>query len=402
MPRMMRNRWGTSLALSGAAIVCAAAFWSSTPAAGGAAPEGAAASPSLKQAAGPKLLIGVAVMSNQLDDPKLAPFIAREFSSLTPENEFKPENLQPRKGEFTFDAADRIAAFARGHDMKLVGHTLCWHNQTPRWMFSGDDGRPLPREQALANLRAHIDGVVKHFKGQVIGWDVVNEAIVDGGGPNDYLRDTPARKAIGDDYIAKAFEFAHAADPGAELYYNDYANENPDKRARTLRLIKDLKAKGVHIDGVGLQCHFAMKWPGAPALLDDAVKAYRDAGVKVMITELDVDVLPRRTGGAEVSARETAAGGSQDPYTNGLPPDVAKAQADFYRKVFAVARKYPGVVTRVTLWGTHDGHSWLNNWPVRGRTNHPLLWDRDLKAKPAFDAAVKALADRQVISQGRR
>ena len=190
----------------------------------------------LRDAAGDRLLIGGAVMSHQLDDPKLASLVAEQFNCLTAENEMKPENMQPARGQFNFAPADKIVAFADKHGMKVIGHTLVWHNQTPKWMFQDESGKPLPREQALANMRAHIDGVVKHYKGKVIGWDVVNEAISDSG--NEYLRDTPARKAIGDDYIAKAFEFAHAADPDVELYYNDYANENPEKREKTIRLVR--------------------------------------------------------------------------------------------------------------------------------------------------------------------
>jgi endo-1,4-beta-xylanase len=359
-------------------IVLAAAAAAQKPTAGDKA--------TLRAAAGDRLLIGGAVMSHQLDEPKLSALVAEQFNCLTAENEMKPENLQREKGQFNFAPADKIVAFADKHGMKVVGHTLVWHQQTPKWMYQDDAGKPLPREQALANMRAHIDGVVKHYKGKVIGWDVVNEAISDSG--NEYLRDTPARKAIGDDYIAKAFEFAHAADPDAELYYNDYANENPEKREKTIRLIRELKQAGVRIDGVGLQCHFMTKYPGAPQVLDEAIKAYAAEGVKVMITELDIDPLPRATSGANISDTEKA---GLNPYPNGLPADVEKAQIEMYRKTFDVVKKYPGVVTRVTLWGTHDGTSWLNNWPTRGRTNHALLWARNLKPKPAFHAVLKSL-----------
>ena len=167
-------------------------------------------------------------MSRRLDDPRLAALVAQQFDCLTGENEFKPRSLQPQPGKFNFAAADKIVEFAQSHDMKVVGHTLCWHGQSPAWMFRGPDGKPLPRDEALRNLKGHIDAVVGHFKGKVIGWDVVNEAISDA--KDQYLRDTPARRAIGDDYIVKAFEFAHAADPDAELYYNDYGNENAEKR----------------------------------------------------------------------------------------------------------------------------------------------------------------------------
>ena len=346
-----------------------------------------AAAGTLRHGVKGRFLIGAAVSPRRLDDPKLAELVARQFDCLTAENEFKPRNLHPQPERFDFAAADRVVDFARRHGMKVVGHTLCWHSQTPAWMFRGPDGEPLPREEALRNLKAHIDAVAGHFKGSVIGWDVVNEAIGDAKG--QYLRDTPARRAIGDDYIVKAFEFAHAVDPDAELYYNDYGNEQPEKRAKTVRLIRELKAGGVRLNAVGMQAHFRLEDAGAPERLDEAIAAYGAAGVHVVLSELDVDVLPRRTRGAAVAVRER---GGADPYRGGLPAEVAEAQARFYARIFRVVLKQPGVVTRVTFWGTHDGTSWLNSYPVPFRTNHPLLWDRDLKPKPALGAVLDALA----------
>ncbi len=352
-----------------------------------ATPAAVAETRSLRHAANGRLLVGTAVMSRDLNNPAIAALVAEQFDCLTAENEFKPMALHPRPGEFRFTGADRIVDFAQAHRMKVIGHTLCWHSQSPAFLFRGPDGRPLPRDEALKNLKDHIDGVVGHFKGKVAGWDVVNEAISDAKG--EYLRDTPARRALGDDYIVKAFEFARAADPDADLYYNDYGNENPEKLEKTIRLIRELKSRGVRLDGVGLQCHLRLDDPEAPDRLDRAIVAYAAEGVKVMMTELDVDVLPRRTRGADVAARER---GGADPYRNGLPPEVAEAQSRLYGRIFRVLLKHPGVVTRVTFWGTNDGSSWLNSWPVAGRTNHPLLWDRALKPKPAFDAVLDAMA----------
>ena len=229
--------------------------------------------------------------------------------------------------------------------------------------------------------------VVGHFKGKVIGWDVVNEAISDA--KDGYLRDTPARRAIGDAYIVRAFEFAHAADPDAELYYNDFGNENPGKREKTIRLIRELKAGGVRLDAVGIQCHLRLDELDSPDRLDRAIADYAAEGVKVVITELDVDVLPRRAQGADVAAREKV---GADPYRGGMPPEVAESQARFYGRIFRVVLKHPGVVKRVTFWGIHDGTSWLNGWPVFRRTNHPLLWDRDLQPKPALGTVLETLA----------
>ena len=346
-----------------------------------------AANRSLRQAANGRFLIGTAVSSRRLDNPALAALVAEQFDCLTAENEFKPMSLHPRPGEFRFATADKIVEFARQYRMKVIGHTLCWHSQSPAFLFRGADGKPLTRDEALKNLKDHIDGVMGHFKGKVAGWDVVNEAISDAKG--EYLRNSPARRAIGDDYIAKVFEFARAADPDAELYYNDYGNEHPEKLEKTIRLIRDLKARGVRLDGIGLQCHLRLDDSDAPDRLDSAIAAYAAEGVKVMITELDVDVLPRRARGADVAAREQ---GGANPYRDGLPPDVAEAQARLYGRLFRVFLKHPGTVTRVTFWGPHDGASWLDFWPVAGRTNHPLLWDRALKPKPALGVVLDALA----------
>lgn len=344
------------------------------------------ASPTLRQAAKGRFLIGTAVGARQLDNPALAALIGEQYDCVTAENEFKPMSVHPRAGTYNFTAADKIVEFAQKHRMKVVGHTLCWHSQSPAFLFRGADGKPLPRDEALKNLKDHIDNVAGHFKGKVVGWDVVNEAINDG--KAGYLRDTPARRAIGDDYIVKAFEFARAADPDAELYYNDYSNEQPDKLEKTIRLIRELKAAGVRLDGVGMQCHFRLDDAEALDRLERAITAYSAEGVKVMLTELDVDVLPRRGRGADIAAREQ---GGANPYKDGLPPEVAETQARFYGRLFQIVLKHPGVVTRVTFWGSHDGASWLNNFPVGGRTNHALLWDRALKPKPALGAVLDVL-----------
>lgn len=339
----------------------------------------------LRNAAGDRLLIGAAVSTRDLDDPNIADLIARQFNCLTAENDFKPDSLQHEPGQFTFDHADRIADFAAAHQMKLIGHNLLWHQQAPSWMFADEDKHPLPRDKALANLKAHIDAVVNHFDDKVVGWDVVNEAISDNG--DEYLRDTPARRAIGDDYIIQAFKFAQAANPNVQLYYNDYSIEMPGKREKAIRLIKELQAAGVRIDGVGIQGHWLLSDP-TPSVIDDAISAFAALGVKVMITELDVDTLPRRGHGADVSAIEKH---GLDPYKDGLPADVQQKLATRYADLFRVFAKHPDALTRVTFWGVYDGHTWLNDWPVHGRTNHPMLWDRQLHPKPALDSVLKVL-----------
>ncbi len=350
-----------------------------------AASEAQMAGATLRQAAGNRLLIGAAIGTRSLARPELSSLIAEQFGCLTAENEMKPFSLQRGQGSFSFERADRIVAFAKAHDMQVIGHTLCWHGQSPRWMFQDDGGQPLPREKALANMKAHIETVVKHFKGKVKGWDVVNEAVNDA--PEPDLRNTPARRAIGDDYVLKAFEFAHQADPDLELYYNDYGIELGGKRDRALRLVRQIKAAGLRIDAVGIQGHWALASPRLEEI-GRGIRAFAGEGLKVMITEMDIDVLPRSRGfGADIAATERQ---GEDPYRAGLPDEVQQKLADRYGELFAMFMRYPQV-TRVTLWGISDGQTWLNNYPVWGRTNHPMLWDRQLHPKPAFNAVIKAL-----------
>ena len=332
--------------------------------------------PSLKQAVNGRFLIGTAIRSEVLEKPDTSSLLAEQFDCITSENELKPEPIHPKPNEFNFTAGDRLAAFAQKNKMKVIGHTLCWHMQSPAWMFEGPDGKPLPREEALKNLQEHIRTVVTHYKGQILGWDVVNEAIDNGDG---YLRDTPAKRAIGDDFIIKAFEFAAAADPSVELYYNDYNNESGAKREKTIRLIREIKAKGLRINAVGIQGHWQLDRPDLKTI-EEAILAYNKEGVKVMITELDIDVLP-----------VTLKGPAPDPYRNGCPDEIQGQLAKRYADIFTLFAKHSDKITRVTFWGLSDGHTWLNNWPVKGRSNHPLLFDRQLEPKPAYNAVIESL-----------
>lgn len=328
--------------------------------------------------------IGAAITSAQTRDPGTTALILHQFNCVTAEYEFMPQFVEPEPGKFTFERADQIAAFAETHHLGLTGHMLCWGQLTPGWMFADAHGKPLPREIAITNLKQYIDTVVKHFRGKVESWNVVNEAISDDA--SELLRDTPARKAIGDDYIEKAFEFAHDADPDVPLYYNDYNIEDPQKLPKTLALIHRLRDKGVKLDSVGIQGHWLLDYPKS-SVIDAGIDAIGKTGVKVMITELDVDVLPRKSG-ADLGDQQAE---GANPYANGVPPAVLKQQADRYAELFRVFNKHRDAITRVTFWGVEDGQSWLNNFPVKGRTNHPLLFDRRLQPKPAFKAVVGAL-----------
>ena len=324
-------------------------------------------------------LIGVALNQNQSDgrDAAAVDLVTRHFNAITPENLLKFQSVQPQPGAFTFDAQDRYVAFGRDRGMTVIGHTLVWHSQTPAWVWAGRDGALADRTTMLERMRTHITTVVGRYKGKIRGWDVVNEALNDDG----TLRDSPWRRGIGDDYIAQAFAFAKQADPDAELYYNDYnLATRPEKRAGAIRIIKDLQQRGLRVDAVGEQGHWRLESP-TPAAIDQTITELRATGLKVMITELDVNLLPPAGPRGQPPPPET------NPYVNGLPEDVQQALARCYADAFRVFLKHRDALTRVTFWGVSDGDSWLN----RGRVNHPLLWDRQRQPKPAFAAVANVL-----------
>jgi endo-1,4-beta-xylanase len=330
-------------------------------------------------------MIGAALNRRQIfeEDKRGAEIVRTQFNSITPENVLKWALVHPEPGRYDFAAPDRYVEFGQKHGMFIVGHTLVWHNQTPRWVFEDDKGNAVDRETLLSRLREHIFTVVRRYKGRIKGWDVVNEALNQDG----TMRQSPWFRIIGDDYLVKAFQFAHEADPSAELYYNDYDLELPAKRAGGVELIKKLKAAGVPISGVGLQNHNLMDWPSARDE-DATIAAFEKLGVKVNITELDVDVLPRTTKPGADYAVDIPVTPQLNPYEDRLPDAQQLALAKRYGELFQVYLKHRDAIERVTFWGVADGDSWLNNWPMKGRTNYPLLFDRLGRAKPAFAAVI--------------
>jgi len=346
----------------------------------------AAALPSLKDAYADDFLIGAALNAYrvEVDSGPVAELVATQFNCATAENAMKWGPIHPLPGIYDFSDADRFADFSEAHGMKIVGHTLVWHSQTPKWVFEDENGQPLTREALLARMRDHIFTVMGRYKGRVYSWDVVNEALNEDG----TLRDSPWRRIIGDDFIVKAFEFARQADPQAKLYYNDYGIENPAKRAGAVAIVKMLQQAGARIDGVGIQEHVSLTWPSREDL-DASIRAFGELGVKVAIIEFDVRVLPDPDmGNADVGRRFIANTPALDPYVAGLPEQMQKKLADRYAELFGVYLANKSVVERVTFWGLTDRESWLNNFPVYGRTNYPLLFDRHLKAKPAFFSVI--------------
>jgi endo-1,4-beta-xylanase len=314
-----------------------------------------------------------------------AALVKKQFNTISPENDLKWERIHPTADTFNWGPADQYVAFGEANKMFIVGHCLVWHSQVPRWVFEGVD-----REGLLKRMREHITAVVTRYKGRINGWDVVNEALNEDG----TLRQSQWYKIIGEDFIAKAFEYAHAADPSAELYYNDYNLETPAKRDGAVALVKKLKAQGLTVTAIGTQSHDKIDGPSAEAH-EAAIKAFAAAGVKVAVTEFDIDVLPRGNRQATADVSQTAAAGAAaNPYVQGLPDEVQQALAKRYADLFAVFVRNKEVMSRVTFWGVTDANTWLHNFPVRGRTNYPLLFDKEGKEKPAFDAVIKAAKGR--------
>jgi endo-1,4-beta-xylanase len=333
---------------------------------------------SLKEAYGKDWALGCAVRNGDLSPAELV-LLQTNFTNITPEGCMKPAQTEPRDDTYTFAEADAFAAFAQASGLKINGHCLVLHNRCPDWFFL-DNGKPAKRDLVLKRMIDHVTTEASHMRGKVFSWDVVNEAL--GEGP-DYLRPNKWFTSIGPDYVAQAFRAAQAADPNAELYYNDYGIEKPEKRAKAIRLIRELKAQHLRIDGIGIQGHWQLdKIPYAD--IDAAITAFHQEGVKVMITELDVDMVPRKASSADASAKEVA---QDDPLADGCPPDLLARQADQYAKLFALFLRHKSEISRVTFWGLDDAHSWLNVWP-RKRTNYPLLWDRQCQPKPALAAVL--------------
>lgn len=302
------------------------------------------------------------------------------FNSISPENGLKWGPIHPKEGEYNFEFGDAYVALGERMGAFTIGHTLVWHQQTPAWVFQDAAGEPLSSDALIARMEEHISTVVGRYKGKIDGWDVVNEAFEDDG----TWRKTHWYNITGKEFIKAAFRKAHEADPNVELYYNDYNVWIPEKRKAILALAKELRAEGIRIDGIGMQGHYRLNSPSLDQI-EQAIVDIHAAGLQVHVTELDVDVLPRpnNSQGADLNIN-FAESEEWNPYKNGLPVEVEQQLLARYAAIFKVYRKHSDKISRVTFWGLHDGRSWLNNWPVRGRTNYALLFDRQMKLKEGF------------------
>jgi len=342
---------------------------------------------SLKEALKNKFLIGVAINTDQVSgkDSAALRVIKQQFNSVVAENCMKSEEIQPKEGEFDFTKSDQFVNFGQKNHMFIIGHTLIWHSQAPAWLFVGKDGKDVSREVLIERMRKHITTLVGRYKGRVQGWDVVNEAINDDGS----FRQSKFYKIIGEDYISLAFKFAHEADPKAQLYYNDYSMAHPGKRAGVVNLIKKLQQAGLRVDGIGMQGHFTMDFPSVSEE-EKSIIAFSGLGVKVMITELDLTVIPfpNQNGGADVSMSYKYKK-EMNPYPDGLPDSVATKWNNRMTDFFRLFLKHQDKISRVTLWGVSDGQTWRNDWPIVGRKDYPLLFDRNYNAKPAIESIIE-------------
>ncbi len=265
---------------------------------------------------------------------------------------------------------------------------MVWHSQAPAWFFVDDRGKDVTREVLIERMRNHITTVVTRYKGKVHGWDVVNEAILDDGS----WRKSKFYEIIGEEYVKLAFEFAHQADPDAELYYNDYSMAHEGKRNGTISMVKELQKQGVRIDGIGMQGHMIMDFPTFDAF-EQSIIAFSELGVKVMITELDLSILPSPNAAIGANIADTSDYEKKlNPYTNGLTEDVLKTWENRYHGFFSLFLKHHDKISRVTLWGVTDSDSWKNNWPVKGRTDYPLLFDRNYQPKPLVNKIIEEAA----------
>ncbi len=332
---------------------------------------------SLKDAYKNDFLIGTALNTNQIEekDAQAAKLIPQQFNAITPENIMKSEIIHPAWDRYDFDMADKLVAYGKKYNIKINGHTLIWHSQLPSFV------RNIKSTDSLNMFfENHINTVAKRYDGKVFSWDVVNEALEEDGS----MRKSIFYEKLGADFVTKAFELAQKAAPNTELYYNDYNIEQPKKRAGAIALIKKIQAKGIRIDGVGIQGHWrAYNIPLKE--IENSINEYAALGIKVMFTELDLGVLPNPWDSDAADVNQKAVYSEKmNPYSKGLPDSVQQKFTKGYEDLFKLFLKYKDKIGRVTFWGVNDSQSWLNDWPIRGRTNYPLLFDRNFNPKPAF------------------
>lgn len=339
-----------------------------------------------------KFYIGAALNTSQYNgqDQRGIPIVEKHFNSISPENDLKWERIHPKPDEYNFVESDQFVEFGEANNMFIIGHVLVWHSQTPDWVFEDENGNPLDRESLLARMKDHITTIVTRYKGRINGWDVVNEALNEDG----TLRESKWYNIIGEDFIAKAFEYAHEADPDAELYYNDYNMFSAAKADGAVRMVKDIQEQGIPVTGIGMQGHYGINGNPPASEVEASIIKFGELGI-VAITELDIDVLPPAFEymGADISMRADLRE-ELNPYTEGMPDSIKQKQIDAFRDYFEVYLRHSDKINRVTTWGVTDGDSWKNGWPVSGRTNYALLFDRDGKEKEVVHSLIDMVKEK--------
>lgn len=339
---------------------------------------------SLKKAFERDFLVGCAVNErNIVSHTKSARLVCEQFNSIVAENCMKSEVIHPEEERYNFWAADRFVDFGTSNGMFVIGHALIWHSQLASWFCVDSNGNKVDAETLKARMRSHIHTIVSRYKGRIKGWDVVNEAIEGDGS----WRKTPFFDILGEEYIELAFRYAHEADPDAELYYNDFSMAGEAKRKKVVELVNSLKSKGVKIDGIGMQSHVGIDYPDLSEY-EKSIKAFGATGVKVMITEFDMSAIPTIYTGADI-VESLPYDEAYDPFPNGLSAEAAKQWNDRVAQFFDIFKRNSEIISRVTVWGVTDKDSWKNNFPMRGRTDYPLLFDRKYRPKQVVKDLIK-------------
>lgn len=326
--------------------------------------------------------IGTALSGKKMADaePDFMKLVAQEFNAITMENDMKWERLHPLENKWDWEIADKFVEFGEAHKMYILGHVLVWHSQVPDWVFKDHKGKRIKPEALRKRMQDHIATFVGRYRGRINAYDAVNEAVDEGKG----WRKSPWFNILGAQFMDDVFNFAHEVDPNAQLLYNDYNMHNPQKRDFVVDFVKGFKKRGVPINGIGMQGHVGLGYPDIKEF-EKSIAAYAALGMRVHITELDIDVLPTiwDDSGAEISTRFKYSK-ELNPYTKFLPIEIENQLTDRYVEYFKLFLKYRDHIDRVTFWGTGDGESWKNDFPVRGRTNYPLLFDREYHRKPCY------------------
>lgn len=347
--------------------------------------------PSLKSAYKENFYIGVALNTNQIleKDSVQTKLITSEFNSATAENMMKSMHIHPEKDKYNFEIPDKLVAFGKKNNIHIHGHTLVWHSQLSPFFNEIKDSTEM-----VAAITDHINTIVGRYKGKIKSWDVLNEAFNDDGS----LRKTVFLDVLGEDYIALAFKLASEADPEAKLYYNDYGMTNSGRRSGVIKMVKKLQEQDVKIDGIGMQGHFDLNGPSLEQI-ETSIVEYAALGLKVSITELDITVIPAPWNiGADVNVKLESSDPTMNPYPENLPDSIKIQLAKRYEDIFKIFLKHQDKISRVTFWGVNDGDSWKNDWPIEGRTNYPLLFNRDNQPKKAYDSVIALKEEKKEIN----